>query len=109
MSNNESQEEKWADPEHGNKYWNYFNFIAPYAFSLVTLLIIFYLFPKKKVFQFLSFVFFSFLALYCIIQAQKDKVGGLYFVFFYLPIYLVYIFWYFHKEKAKKDKNPNFV
>ena len=94
MSNNDPKESREPiNPEPKvNIHWVQFKFIAPYIISLIYLLVIFYFFPRKRIFQFISFIFFLILALWCIIKGQGDKFREFYFAFFYLPIYVIYLF-----------------
>ncbi|MCE8158912.1 MAG: hypothetical protein I3270_00280 [Candidatus Moeniiplasma glomeromycotorum] len=100
MAKPEPHEGKPADPEHGNIYWNYFRLIAPYVYSLIILLVIFYLFPTRRIFQFSAFVFFVSLAV--LLLTSGSKLVEFYFTFIYLPIYLVYVLSYLFAWRKKK-------
>ncbi|KLL03263.1 MAG: hypothetical protein MRERV_46c004 [Mycoplasmataceae bacterium RV_VA103A] len=91
------------EPKYTNRFQNELNLIAPYVFSLILLILIFLLFPlKKKLFMFFSFIFFCSLSFLLIWQARKSKLGEFNFLIVYLPIYLLYLFWYFWLYNKKK-------
>jgi len=87
MSNRGSQKEKQADPQHGNKYLNYFGLAAPYIFSLILLIF--------------SFVFFLILSLWLLLSG--DKLVELYLIFIYLPIYSIFLIRHLLTKRSGKE------